>query len=294
VSVDWALEVDVARRYRDADELRAALVAAGGARMKLFRSRPAGPPLRAAMRTDPGRIRSRNEDACLVDPEQGLFAVADGMGGHPAGDVAARVAIEHLPGLVRDALARTDPTGVDAAVEEAVLGLNEVVIAEASTSPDLTGMGSTLVMALVSGYTAHVAHAGDSRAYLLRDGRLRRLTEDHSFAAALIDGGVLDPEEAARHPFAQSLTQAIGMPGTRPDVQRVELATGDRLLLCSDGLTRMVPEDRIGRLLAAGQDPDRTSQALVDAANGAGGHDNVSVVLVDVLAVDGAGPPILT
>ena len=256
--------------------------------MKLFRSRPPGPPLRAAMRTDPGRVRSRNEDACLVDAESGLFAVADGMGGHPAGDEAARVAIENLPRLVRGALAGADRTGVEAAVEEAVVELNEVVIAAASTSPELTGMGSTLVMALVSGYAAYVAHAGDSRAYLLRDDRLRRLTEDHSFAAALIDGGVLDPEEAVRHPFAQSLTQAIGMPGTRPEVRRVELVPGDRLLLCSDGLTKMVPDDRLGRLLAAGQDADRTSQALVDAANDAGGHDNVSVVLIDVLT--GPGP----
>jgi protein phosphatase len=259
--------------------------------MTLFRSRPVGPSLRTAMRTDPGRIRSRNEDACLIDAELGLFAVADGMGGHPAGDVAARVAIEHLPSLVRGALARAGATAVDAAaVEEAVLELNEIVIAEAATSPDLTGMGTTLVMALFSGYAAQVAHAGDSRAYLLRGDRLSRLTEDHSFAAALIDGGVLAPEDAVRHPFAQSLTQAIGMPGTRPEVRRVELAPGDRLLLCSDGLTKMVAEDQLGTVLAAGRDVDRTSQALVDAANEAGGHDNISVVLVDVLAADGSGP----
>src|SRR5215213_4946411 len=128
------------------------------------------------MHTDRGRMRSRNEDACLVDGELGLYAVADGMGGHPAGDVAARVAIEHLPRLVREALgdnaadgkdgvaAGVDGAedGVEDALAEAVLALNEVVMAEASTSPDRTGMGSTLVLALVSGRTAHVAHAGDS------------------------------------------------------------------------------------------------------------------------------------
>jgi len=255
-------------------------------------------PVRAAMHTDQGRIRSRNEDACLVDADLGLFAVADGMGGHPAGDVAARVAIEHLPRLVGRALdgidRGADAGGVGAAVEEAVLALNEVVIAEASADPERTGMGTTLVLALISGRTAHVAHAGDSRAYLLREDRLRRLTEDHSLAAALVDGGVLDAEQAARHPFAQSLTQAIGMPGTRPEIHRVQLAAGARLLLCSDGLTKMLPEERIAALLAAGQDTGPTSRALVDAANDAGGHDNVSVVLIDVLpegAAEAGGHP---
>ncbi len=271
--------------------------------MRLFRSghRPA---LRAAMRTDLGRVRSRNEDACLVDAELGLFAVADGMGGHPAGDVAARIAIEHLPRLVRDALERAGRAGadaveaaavdadavegdaVDAGVGQAVLELNDVVLAEAATSADLTGMGTTLVLLLITASTAHLAHAGDSRGYLYRDGRLRRLTEDHSFAAALVDGGVLDREQATRHPFAQSLTQAIGMPNIRPELRRFDLAGGDRLLLCSDGLTKMLAEGRVAALLAAGRDADRTCQALVDAANDAGGHDNISVVLVDVLATD--------
>jgi PPM family protein phosphatase len=252
----------------------------------------AAPPVRAAMHTDLGRLRTRNEDACLVDADFGLFAVADGMGGHPAGDVAARLAIEHLPGLVRQELAGVDRdtagvggAGEDAAaaLERAVLALNEVVIAAAAATPGRQGMGTTLVLALVSGHTALVAHAGDSRAYLLHGDRLHRLTEDHSLAAALVDGGVLDAEQAARHPFAQSLTQAIGLPGTRPEVHGIRLAAGDRLLLCSDGLTKMLAEQQIADLLAAGRDTGATSRSLVQAANDAGGHDNISVVLVDVL-----------
>ena len=251
--------------------------------MKLFRSRPGELRLQAAMCTDPGRVRARNEDACLIEPELGLYAVADGMGGHPAGDVAAREAVERLPDLVREALDQAERGGTDAAIEHAVVTLNGMVTALAATDPRLTGMGTTLVLVLVTGATARVVHVGDSRAYLRRAGELHRLTEDHSLAAALVDGGVADPEEAIRHPFASSLTQAIGIAGeVRPSMRRFELAGGDRLLLCSDGLTKMVTEEEIRALLDARADPDLACQALVDAANEAGGQDNISVVLIDV------------
>jgi protein phosphatase len=251
--------------------------------MRLFRSRSGDLHLHAAMCTDPGRVRARNEDACLVEPELGLYAVADGMGGHPAGDVAAREAVERLPELVRAALEQDEGRGTDAAVEHAVVELNAKVAALAATDPRLTGMGTTLVLALVTGATARVVHVGDSRAYLLRASRLHRLTEDHSLAAALVDGGVADPEEATRHPFANSLTQAIGIAGSvQPSMIRFELAGGDRLLLCSDGLTKMLAEEEIEALLGAAADPDRTCRALVDAANEAGGQDNISVVLIEV------------
>jgi len=251
--------------------------------MRLFRSRSGDLQLQAAMCSDPGLVRARNEDACLVEPELGLYAVADGMGGHPAGDVAAQEAVERLPELVRAALEQAEGPGTDAAVEHAVVELNAKVAALAATDPRLTGMGTTLVLALITGATARVVHVGDSRAYLLRAGHLHRLTEDHSLAAALVDGGVADPEEATRHPFANSLTQAIGIAGpVRPSMLRFELAAGDRLLLCSDGLTKMLTEEEIEILLAAAADPDRTCRALVDAANQAGGLDNISVVLIEV------------
>jgi protein phosphatase len=266
--------------------------------MRLFRARPGDLHLRAAMCTDPGRVRTRNEDACLVEPELGLYAVADGMGGHPAGDVAARAAVERLPELVHTALEQArgpwveghgvgghgvEEHGTDAALEHAVVELNAKVTALAATDPRLTGMGTTLVLALVTGAIARVVHVGDSRAYLLRAGRLHRLTEDHSLAAALVDGGVADPEEATRHPFANSLTQAIGIVGpVRPSMLRFELGAGDRLLLCSDGLTKMLAEEEIEAVLGAEADPDRICRVLVDAANEAGGQDNISVVLIEV------------
>jgi protein phosphatase len=239
--------------------------------------------LRAAMRSDPGKVRDQNQDACLVVPELGLFAVADGMGGHQAGDVAARLAVEHLPALVQRALARPGRRDAGIALERAVVELSALVNAEAATDPGLAGMGTTLVLVMVMGVTAYVAHVGDSRAHLLRQDRLRRLTEDHCYAAELVRAGVLGPEEASAHPYGHGLTRAIGMPGTaRPDVFPLDLADGDRLLLCSDGLTKMVPDTRIGALLAAAADPESACSALVGAANDAGGYDNVSAVVVDV------------
>ncbi len=146
----------------------------------------------------------------------------------------------------------------------------------------LQGMGTTLVLAVVSGVTAHLAHVGDSRAYLLRQDRLHRLTEDHSYATELVRGGLLDPMRASAHPLGHTITRAIGMPGdVQPDVRQITLAHGDRLLLCSDGLTKMLADERVEAILGGG-DPGTACRALVDAANEAGGDDNVSVVAVDV------------
>ena len=239
------------------------------------------PDLRAGMLSDPGRARDHNEDASLVDLERALFAVADGVGGQPAGDVAARVTIERLPAHLDRAFdGNSDDTG--GAISRAVLDLSEAVQAEAATDPELEGMAATLVMALVDGAVAHVAHVGDSRAYLARGGQLEQLTDDHSLAAELVQNGVLSADEASNHPFAHSITQAIGLPNPlQPSVRPVELSPGDRLLLCSDGLTDMVDDDGIAAILTADADPDATCRRLVDAANAAGGKDNVTVVVVD-------------
>jgi serine/threonine protein phosphatase PrpC len=247
--------------------------------------------LRAAMRSDPGRIRDQNQDACLVLAERGLFAVADGMGGHQAGDVAARLAVTNLPSLV-DRELRGGRMGVGAALERAVVELSALVQAEAATDPALAGMGTTIVLALVTGGVAHVAHAGDSRAYLFRRRRLHRLTNDHSYAAELVRAGVLGRAAARAHPQGHGLTRAVGMPGPiQPEVRRLVLDDGDRLLLCSDGLTKMLPDAWIGELLAGEREPEGACTALVDAANRAGGQDNVSAVVVDVRLPAGAPRP---
>lgn len=249
--------------------------------MRLFGSMGGSADVRAGMRSDPGRVRDHNEDACLVDLDRGLFAVADGVGGQPAGDVAARITIDRLPEALDRALAEA-PTRQDTAIERAVVELGDLVQAEARAVPEHEGMATTLVIVLIEGSIAHVAHVGDSRAYLARAGELRRLTDDHSLAAQLVESGVISADEASNHPFAHSITQAIGLPNAlEPTVVPVELTAGDRLLLCTDGLTDMLSHEQISAILADAPEPDAACQQLVDEANAAGGRDNITVVVVD-------------
>ena len=249
--------------------------------MQLFGSGREHAALRVSVLSDRGRVHANNEDACLADEEQGLFAVADGVGGQPAGDVAAQITVQHLPRLIDQALSQPRK-GPDTAIKQAIVELSDLVQAEARSDPELSGMATTVVMLLIVDHVAYVAHVGDSRAYVARDRQLYRLTDDHSLAAELVQSGVITAEEANTHPFAHSITQAIGLPNTpQPTVQQFELAAGDRLLLCSDGLTDMVPEGDIAAILTADADVDATSRALIDAANAAGGKDNISVVVID-------------
>jgi len=250
--------------------------------MKTERTDLRRPPLpRAALVSDQGRVRSQNQDACLVDPERRLFAVADGMGGHKAGDVAAWLAIRNLPALIDAAREKSGAGPFKAAVEQAVIELSELVHAESIEDEDLEGMGTTLVMALVDEGTTLVVHVGDSRAYLLHDGELRLLTADHCVAAELIRLG-MNPQEAAEHPHGHRLTQAIGIATrVRPSFAELQPVAGDRLLMCSDGLTNMIDDGLIAAILSSERDAQAAGQKLVDAANEAGGRDNISVVIVD-------------
>lgn len=221
--------------------------------------------------TDVGRLRQSNEDALvLADP---VFAVADGMGGARAGEVASAMAVAALYGLHGDA------DDLVAALED----VNARIHAAAQADASLAGMGTTATAALITRDELVIAHVGDSRAYLLRDGRLRQVTEDHSLVAELIRRGALTPAEAERHPQRSVITRALGAePGVEVDVVRLVPQAGDVLLLCSDGLTGMVGDGEIGRIVGGpGTLPERARE-LVRAANGAGGEDNVTVVLVRV------------
>lgn len=242
--------------------------------------------LRAGMATRQGPSRRVNEDVCLLDPDRGLFAVADGMGGHPAGDVAARVAIAWLPELMDRELAKVrrlaPADAVSRAISQAMVGTSDAVHAEAATSAELNGMGTTLVLVLVRGDDAYIAHVGDSRAYLLRAAQLRRLTEDDSLLTALLRRGA-DPDEAERHPLARRLMQGIGTSGhVRPTVSRLGMAPGDRLLLCSDGLTGVLGESELGPLLGRDDDAQAECDLLVQTAGTAGTRDDTSVIVVDL------------
>jgi PPM family protein phosphatase len=234
---------------------------------------PSGQPGIAGI-TDPGLTRPTNEDALLIEPP--LYVVADGMGGHRAGEVASRVAIEEL-------LANA-PKRVDAkALARAVKAANLAVIASAEKSRTRTGMGTTLTAAMVDGTHIAIAHVGDSRAYLLHAGRLRRLTEDHSMVADLVRQGSITEEDARFHPQRSVITRALGSdPNMVADVYEVDAAAGDRLLLCTDGLTGMLPDDYIADILLGERDPNAAAASLVEAANRAGGYDNITAIVVDL------------
>jgi serine/threonine protein phosphatase PrpC len=237
--------------------------------------------LRAAGRSEQGPVRSQNQDACLVDTGGRLFAVADGIGGHRAGDVAAGLAVEHLGAAL--GRARRRGRSERDALAAALVELHELVLARASADPDLAGMGTTIVVASSpSGRTVHLAHVGDSRAYLLAAGAgLRLLTSDHSAANLLAGWGAISAEEAASHPFAHHLTRAIGLAGSEgASTATITMAAGDRLLLCSDGLTGTLDDERIEALLAAAAGPEAACDALVDAAIAAGASDNVTALVV--------------
>lgn len=232
--------------------------------------------------TDIGRVRSHNEDSILIDPP--LFAVADGLGGHEAGEVASGIAV--------DALAEAAPRHADPkALGRAVRSANRAVIRAAREGLGRAGMGTTLTAAVVEGNRIAVAHVGDSRAYLLHSEGLERITADHSMVADMIRQGTLTEEESRVHPNRSVITRALGSdPNMVADTFEVDVENGDRLLLCSDGLTGMLTDDRIAEILDGYRDPEVAVRMLLDEANEAGGHDNISIVVVDITAEARSAP----
>jgi serine/threonine protein phosphatase PrpC len=219
--------------------------------------------------SDVGRLRQSNEDALVLSAP--VYAVADGMGGARAGEVASAMAVAALHGLA----------GGEAELAAAIDDVNGRIHAAARADPSLMGMGTTVTAALVDGADLVVAHVGDSRAYLLRAGRLRQLTDDHSLVGELVRRGALSPGEAERHPQRSVITRALGAePGVDIDVLRVPAEAGDLLLLCTDGLSGMVPDGEIERILQGGGSLDEMARRLIAAANGAGGEDNSTAVLL--------------
>jgi protein phosphatase len=278
--------------------------------------------LSVAGATDAGRQRELNEDGFYYKVVQssdegplGLFVVADGMGGHLAGEVASFWALQTLrrelaplfrpqdPSVTRrldvEALAavgsgvtvRLEETDLARLLQHAVERANQVLLGYARQHPDDAGdLGSTLTLAVVEDNRCTIAHVGDSRAYLWRDGRMRLLTEDHSVPGALVQQGKLTLEEAHDHPHRHILYRCLGLkPGLEIDLYpSVTLQSGDLLLLCSDGLWDMVyPEERLASFLAPGDDLSLICRRLVDAANDAGGEDNITIVLARIEAREG-------
>jgi serine/threonine protein phosphatase PrpC len=232
--------------------------------------------LRAGAATDVGRVRTNNQDSHLTsDP---LYAVADGMGGAAAGEVASALAIEALDNGFHRA-ATFDPDLLIQAAQAA----NRAVWDEAEANPEMRGMGTTLVaIALVQGPELAIINVGDSRLYVFHDRELRQITFDHNLVAEMVAEGRITPAEAEVHPRRNIMTRALGVEAPVP---------GDRYLLCSDGLPREVGDDLIASLLQRFADPQEAAKELVDEAMRRGGNDNITVVVVDVVEEDGAFPP---
>lgn len=234
--------------------------------------------------TDVGRVRARNEDALLQRPERRLFAVADGMGGHAAGDIASRIAVDVLD--EHTAHPSDDP---GAQLQEAARSAHQAILRAAAADSALQGMGTTLTaLRLLDDGTALIAHVGDSRAYVWRNGTLDQLTRDHTWVQDQVEAGLLSEAQARRHPFSAMLTCALGVDDVELQVQllRRPCAVGDTFLLCSDGLIASLGEADIRRILADREDLDRAARALVEEANSAGGPDNITVALVRIQSIE--------
>jgi len=245
--------------------------------------------------TDVGKKRKHNEDAYALDESEGLFIVADGMGGHAAGEVAAKITVETIGEFIAATRQKEEATWpfkynhelhfnsnrLAIAIEKA----NERVMSAVAAQPWLKGMGTTVVAGLLNEKILSLAHVGDSRAYLYRAGELTRLTDDHSWVHEQVSAGILTEEEAKTHPLKNVVTRALGGgPSVAPDLREMEFSRGDAFLFCSDGLTTMLSDEEIRDSIAV--DEMRTAEALcqglVDLANEKGGVDNITVVYVRI------------
>ena len=233
--------------------------------------------------TDTGNLRGQNEDSHIA--ELNLFAVADGMGGHNAGEVASAMAIEHLRGVALTGVASAE------AFAQVIRDLNGAIYASATSTTDQRGMGTTLTAAALLAPTDNVAqpsqmviaNVGDSRTYLLRAGELRQLSVDHSYVQELVTEGLLTVEEARTHPRRNIVTRALGIDSqVSVDTWTIPMFDGDRFMLCSDGLVDEVPLDEITELMQEHSAPQQIAERLVTAAKRHGGRDNITVIVVDV------------
>jgi PPM family protein phosphatase len=244
--------------------------------------------LLVAARTDTGMIRSGNEDNFYrdVNANRGLFIVADGMGGHAAGEVASEMAVEVLARelqVMPDESDESRQARISAALKLANTSIHERTVQETEKH----GMGTTVSALILKDGRYFIGQVGDSRVYLLRNGELRQLTKDHSYVQEQVDAGVLTPEQARYHPYSNVITRCVGAGSeVQPDTLVGDVKTGDVFLLATDGLTGMVDDRRLFRLLSSRATPQRVVEALIAEANGRGGLDNITAIVIHVLTVD--------
>lgn len=247
--------------------------------------------IRAAGSTDVGCVRKHNEDSLLADADLGLFVVADGLGGHAAGEVASRIVVETMARFVSHTLEqdRTWPVEYDPALsydgnrlKVAVLLSDQAIAEDIRRNPERETMGSTVVASLLHGPKVTLVHVGDSRAYILGPEGIRQVTRDHSWVAEQVANGILTASEARVHPFRNVITQALGNGGDLEiEVQNLELLHSERLLLCSDGLSGMIGDKQIWDIVERSNDNQQAVESLITAARERGGEDNITAVLVN-------------
>lgn len=250
--------------------------------------------LRVGAATNIGRVRDLNEDAFISRVSDGLFVVCDGMGGAPAGEVASQMAVEailaQLNGGERESTAPPAANRVGYLVQtnrlvEAVRRSNHFIYTQAQQDPERAEMGTTVVSAWIKHHVASVAHVGDSRAYLWHNAQLEPLTRDHSLVEAQVRAGLVDRDASVHSRHRNILVRVLGRePDVEVDANEVPLQQGDYLLLCSDGLTGMVPEPVFGKAIVELRHPQRICDYLIDTANANGGNDNITVVVVEVMS----------
>ena len=235
--------------------------------------------MRSAGRTHVGLHRAANEDSILLMPGVGLFAVADGMGGHRGGRVASQMVTGELTRIATEFGRSLDGEELAGALAD----INRKVHQTGQESAELFNMGSTCVAISVMGGRVYLAYLGDSRGYLIRQGQLEQITSDHRVIQPMLDRGEITEDEARTHPMRNVLTRSVGVEADVA-VTRAEMPieTGDRLMLCSDGLSDLVRPEQLEALVAGNEDLEDLVAALIDAANAAGGHDNISVVVVEI------------
>ncbi len=248
--------------------------------------------IRAAGGTDTGCVRTRNEDTFLVNIEHGIFIVADGLGGHSAGDTAAQMAKELLPGIIHRRIVEAPAPNssgdrmIGATLAKAIEELSHLIREAGNRQVECKGMGTTVVAAVFTVRHVHIAHMGDSRAYLLRGDRVKRLTEDHSIVSLLVRQGEITPQEAESHPARGRLSRFAGMEGDVPAATTtIDLEAGDRILICTDGVWGGLPDAKVRAILMQGNTPEVTCGNLIEAGKQAGGQDNLTAVVVDVEAI---------
>ena len=249
--------------------------------------------LRIGARTDVGRVRSGNEDNFFVeaDARRGIFIVADGMGGHAAGEVASEMAVQIVGQRLLTVASVHDADAVPV-LTESLKEANREIYRRMLVERDKQGMGTTASALIVSAHGFLIGQIGDSRVYLLRDGVLSQLTKDHSYVQEQVDAGILTPEQARYHPYSNVITRCVGSNDeVEVDVFAGPVCAGDLFLVASDGLTGMLDDGQIARLLSANAGPGRKVDALIDEANGHGGLDNITAIVVEVVAID-EGPDV--